>query len=210
MRIPHDLMHTCVHCHPFKQNCPVKIVQVSVAMARPTTIKGRQVMTAIHKQPVQEPVVVGLSGLQGDEQADLSVHGGPSKAVYAYPSEHLASWRTLRAQARVSLWDEPVPPGLMGENLLLEGLLEADMWIGDRLLLPRCVLAISEPRMPCFKFVAAMGFAQAAKMMVQSGTCGSYLTVIEPGSVQAGDSFTLQPGPREVSIAEIFRSRARA
>jgi MOSC domain-containing protein YiiM len=210
MQIAHDLMHTLPHCLQREQNCPVKIVQVSVGSARQTLIKGRQVMTGIHKQPVPGPVVVGPLGLQGDEQADLSVHGGPSKAVYAYPSEHLALWRTLRAQAQVSLWDEPVPPGLMGENLLIEGLLEADMWIGDRLLLPHCVLAISEPRFPCFKFVAAMGFAQAAKMMVQSGTCGSYLAVIEPGTLQAGDSFNVQPGPREVSITELFRSRARA
>jgi MOSC domain-containing protein YiiM len=210
MQIPHDLMHTQHHCVLFNQNSPVKIVQVSVGLARQTLIKGRQVMTGIHKEPLAGPVVVGPSGLQGDEQADLSVHGGPSKAVYAYPNEHLALWRTLRAQARVSLWDEPVPPGLMGENLLIDGLLEAHMWIGDRLVLPHCVLAISEPRFPCFKFVAAMGFAQAAKMMVQSGTCGSYLAVIEPGTVQAGDSFSVQPGPREVSIAELFRSRAKA
>jgi MOSC domain-containing protein YiiM len=210
MRIPHDLMHTHMHCALFKQNCPVKIVQVSVGVGRQTTIKGRQVMTGIYKQPVTGPVGLSKTGLQGDEQADLSRHGGLSKAVYAYPQEHLALWRTLRAQARVSLWDEAVPAGLMGENLLIEGLLEADMWIGDRLLLPHCVLAISEPRFPCFKFIAAMGFEQAAKMMVQSGTCGSYLAVVEPGTLQAGDAFTVQAGPREVSIAELFRSRAKA
>jgi MOSC domain-containing protein YiiM len=210
MQIRHDLMHTAAHCTPFRQNSSVKILQVSLGTARETSINGRKVMTAIGKQPVHGPVSVHKLGLQGDEQADLSVHGGPSKAIYAYPSEHLALWRTLRAQATVALWDEPVPPGLMGENLLLQGLTEAQMWVGDRLLLPHCVLAIAEPRYPCFKFVAAMGFAQAAKMMVQSGTCGSYLAVIEPGQVQAGDVFELQAGPREVSIAEIFRSRARA
>jgi MOSC domain-containing protein YiiM len=210
MQIPHKLMHTRPHCPQHEQNSPVKIVQVSVGTARQTLINGRQVMTGIHKQPVAAAVGVGPTGLQGDEQADLSRHGGLAKAVYAYPREHLALWRTLRAQARVSLWDEAVPAGLMGENLLIEGLLEADMWIGDRLRLPHCTLAISEPRFPCFKLVAALGFAQAATMMVQSGTCGTYLAVVEPGTVQAGDSFTVQAGPREVTIAELFRSRARA
>lgn len=209
MQIRHDLMHTPADCPSFTQNSPVKILQVCVGKARETSIKGRKLLTAIHKQAVQGPVPVGTLGLQGDEQADLSVHGGLSKAIYAYPSEHLPLWRTLRAQAHVALWDEPVPPGLMGENLLLEGLTEAQMWVGDRLLLPHCVLAISEPRMPCFKFNATMGFSQAAKMMGQSGTCGSYLAVVEAGHVQAGDVFELQAGPREVSIAEIFRSRAR-
>jgi MOSC domain-containing protein YiiM len=188
----------------------MRVLQVSVGTARQTLINGRKVLTAIGKQAQPGAVAVRTLGLQGDEQADLSVHGGPSKAVYAYPSEHLPLWRTLRAQANVALWDEPVPAGLMGENLLLEGLTEAQMWVGDRLLLPDCVLAISEPRYPCFKFTATMGFAQATKMMVQSGTCGSYLAVIEAGHVQAGDTFELQAGPREVSIAEIFRSRARA
>jgi MOSC domain-containing protein YiiM len=101
----------------------------------------------------------------------------------------------------------------MGENLLLQGLLERDLWIGDRLVIGSagrgCVLVVSEPRHPCFKFGAAMGFAQAAKLMTQSGFCGSYLAVLEPGTVQAGDSIAVQPGPREIGIQELFRSRGR-
>jgi MOSC domain-containing protein YiiM len=96
----------------------------------------------------------------------------------------------------------------MGENLTVEGLSEDRLWIGDRLLLPGCVLAVSEPRFPCFKFAAAMGFEQAGKLMWQSGYCGSYLGVIEPGVVCAGDAIELQPGPREVNLRELFRSRA--
>lgn len=188
----------------------MQVLHVNRALARRTSINGRQVMTAIAKQPVAGPVAVGPLGLDGDEQADLSVHGGISKAVYAYPQEHLAFWQTVRAQAQVALWDEPIAPGLMGENLTVQGLREDQLWIGDRLLLPGCVLAVSEPRFPCFKFNAAMGFNQAAKLMVQSGFCGSYLAVIEPGSVCAGDAITLQPGPREVNLRELFRSRARA
>ena len=188
----------------------MQVFQVCTGQARATQIDGRRVMTAIYKTPVSGPVAVGPLGLQGDELADLSLHGGLSKAVYAYPSEHLAFWQTVRAQARVSLWDEAVPQGVLGENLLLQGVLEKDLWVGDRLVLPRCTLVVSEPRLPCFKFAAAMGFPQAVKMMAQSGYCGSYLAVLQGGFVQAGDSLELQPGPREVSITELFRARARS
>jgi MOSC domain-containing protein YiiM len=187
-----------------------RVLQVSVGRARRVAIGGRQVLTAIGKTAVDGPVAVHPLGLEGDEQADLTVHGGLSKAVYAYPSEHLPFWQTVRAQAKLSLWDDALPPGVLGENLLLQGLLETDLYVGDRLVLPRCVLAVSEPRFPCFKFTAAMGFAQAGKLMVQSGYCGSYLAVIEAGHVAAGDSIELQPGPREVNIRQLFKARTRA
>jgi len=188
----------------------MKVLSVNCGLARPTLINGRKLLTAIGKAPVSGPVAVRALGLEGDEQADLTVHGGLPKAVYAYPSEHFPFWQTVRAQARVSLWDDALPPGLLGENLTLEGLLETGLWIGDRLRLPGCTLAVSEPRFPCFKFNAAMGFPQAAKLMVQSGFCGSYLGVLVPGTVSAGDPIELIPGPREVSLLEIFRARARA
>ncbi len=188
----------------------MKVLQVCTGQARATQISGRRVMTAICKTPVAGPVAVGPLGLAGDEQADLTVHGGLSKAVYAYPSEHLPFWQTVRAQARVGGWEEAVPAGLMGENLLLQGILEKQLWVGDRLVLPQCTLVVSEPRLPCFKFGAAMGFAQAVKLMAQSGFCGSYLAVLHDGFVQAGDPIELQPGPREVSVPELFRARVRA
>jgi len=170
-------------------------------------IAGRSVATAIAKSPVQGRVAVGPLGLAGDEQADLARHGGLSKAVYAYPQAHLAFWQTVRAQARQSLWDEPVPPGLFGENLLLAGLREPDLWTGDRPVGPDASFVVSEPRMPCFKFDAAMGFAQAGKLMAQSGFCGAYLAVLHTGSVAAGDSLRLEPGPREVNLRELFMAR---
>lgn len=187
----------------------LQVVSVNRAAAQWRDIHGRRVLTAIGKRPVAGPVAVTPTGLQGDEQADLAVHGGLSKAVYAYPHEHFPFWQTVRAQAQVSLWDEPLPPGAFGENLTLQGVVEDQLWVGDRLCLPGCVLAVSEPRFPCFKFNAAMGFAQAAKLMVQSGWCGSYLAVIEPGTVRAGDAIELLPGPREVNVRELFKARAR-
>jgi MOSC domain-containing protein YiiM len=128
--------------------------------------------------------------------------------VYAYPAEHLAFWRTVRAQARASGWDDEVPPGAVGENLTVTGITERSLWIGDRLCLAGgVVLAVSEPRFPCFKFNAAMGFSKAAKLMVESGFCGAYLAVVEPGRLEVGEAFTLQPGPREVGLLELFRAR---
>ncbi len=182
---------------------------VNVARARAAQIHGRRVMTAIAKHPVEERVQVTLMGLAGDEQADPSVHGGLAKAVYAYPVEHYPFWQTVRAQARVAMWDEPLPPGTLGENLTLAGLLEGDAFIGDLLRFPNCELAVSEPRQPCFKFNATMGFEQAGKLMIQSGWCGFYLAVRQPGWIASGDVFELIPGPREVGIAELFRARNR-
>jgi MOSC domain-containing protein YiiM len=185
----------------------IRVLSVNVARASPRTIDGRRVLTAIGKRPVSGPVEVRALGLSGDEQGDPSVHGGLSRSVYAYPHEHYAFWQVVRAQARVAAWDEALQPGVMGENLTLQGLLEGDMWIGDYLRLPHCTLAISEPRTPCFKFNAVMGFNQASKLMQQSGYCGAYLSVIDTGTVQAGDEATLVPGPREVNLRELFQAR---
>ena len=180
---------------------------LNVARATPVAINGRKVMTAIGKRSVDGPLAVLPLGLEGDEQADLSVHGGPSKAVYAYPSEHYTFWQTVRAQAGVSLWDEALPPGSLGENLTVAGVLETQVWIGDVLRFPQCALAVSEPRYPCFKFVAAMGFKHAAKLMAESAWCGFYLAVRDPGTIAAGERFEIVPGPREVGITELFRAR---
>ena len=188
---------------------PRQILSINVGQAQPIEIQGRRIMTAIGKRPVSrldQParIDVGPLGLSLDEQVDTEVHGGLAKAVYAYPHEHYAFWQTVRAQAGVAGWDEPVPHGLLGENLTLTGLLEADAFIGDVLQFPDCALAISEPRQPCYKFEAVMGFKHAPKMMAQSGFCGFYLSVRQRGTLAAGDSYEVIPGPREVSIAELF------
>ena len=187
----------------------MQVVSVNVGRASSVEISGKRVLTAIGKHAVQGPVEVGPLGLAGDEQADPSVHGGLSKAIYAYPSEHFPFWQTVRAQARAADGSSPIRPGLLGENLTLAGLTEDRMWIGDRLHLPNCVLAVSEPRFPCFKLAAAMGFAQAVKLMQQSGYCGTYLGVIEPGAVAAGDPIRLEPGPRELPLRDLFKARLR-
>ncbi|RJF97279.1 MOSC domain-containing protein [Noviherbaspirillum saxi] len=167
----------------------------------------RRIATGIHKQAVAHPVQVGKLGIEGDEQADPSVHGGLSKAVYAYPSEHYAFWAMQRLAALKR--EEPLPPGSMGENLTLQGVLESEVWIGDRLRIGTTLLEVTEPRQPCFKFNAKMGFSHAAKMMVQAGNSGFYLRVLTPGQLAAGDAVTLIAGPRETSITQINERRRK-
>lgn len=188
---------------------PKRLVSLNAATARPVTIDGRRVVTAIHKRPVAGMVAVRPLGLEGDEQADPSVHGGLSKALYAYPVEHYPFWRTVRAQARVALWDDELPHGAMGENLTVSGVLENELYIGDLLRFEHCSLAVSEPRLPCFKFNAAMGFPQASRLMTQNAWCGFYLSVRIPGRLAAGEPFEIVPGPREVGVVELFRARTR-
>lgn len=186
-----------------------RLLSLNIGLARPLQVGNRSVLSGIVKRPRVGPVAVRPLGLEGDEQADPSVHGGIAKAVYAYPSEHHGFWQTVRAQAGVAAWGEALPPGLFGENLTIEGLLENQVWIGDVLRFPDCDLAVSEPRFPCAKFDAVMGFPHAAKLMTQSAWCGWYLAVRVPGTITAGQMFTVVPGPREVGIAELFRARTR-
>ena len=120
-----------------------RLLSLNVALAKPRDIGGRAVLTAIGKRPVAAAVEVRPLGLVGDEEADLSVHGGLGKAVYAYPSEHYPFWQTVRAQAKVAAWDETLAPGALGENLTLAGLLEDQVWIGDVLRFADCQLAVA-------------------------------------------------------------------
>ncbi|HYD97022.1 MAG TPA: MOSC domain-containing protein [Noviherbaspirillum sp.] len=190
----------------------MKLVSVNVATAGelfiPQSGRARRIVTGIHKQPVPGPVQVNRLGLDGDEQADLTVHGGLNKAVYAYPSEHYAFWATQRLAALKR--EEPLPWGMMGENLTLQGIAESAVWVGDRLQIGGpggVLLEVTEPRQPCFKFNAKMGFSHAAKMMLQAGCSGFYLRVVETGMLQAGDAVVLLPGPRQTSIAQINERR---
>ena len=183
------------------------LLSVQTGFARRVKIGERTVLTAINKQPVSGNVPVMPLGLMGDEQADLSIHGGLEKAIYAYPSEHYPFWRNARLSAGVSLLDESLPHGLLGENLTLAGLLETEVWAGDVLQFANCALAVTVPREPCHKFNAAMGFAQATKLMATRGFCGFYLSVREAGVISAGEQFELIPGRRNVSIVQLFNAK---
>lgn len=186
---------------------PMRVLSVNIGLARPLQVGERRVLSGIGKRAVAGPVNLTRMGLAGDEQADPSVHGGPDKAVYACPAEHLPYWRARRQEHGASLFDEELPPGFTGENLTLQGLLEAQVWVGDELHFPSCVLRVTAPREPCYKFNAIMGYAQAARDMVRAGACGFYLAVDEPGSIEAGQTFTLVPGRRALGIAEAFGAK---
>src|SRR5690606_37749501 len=112
--------------------------------------------------PAQGRVALASLGLEGDEQVDLSVHGGLDKAVYVYPAEHYPFWQTVRAQAGHTA---PLSHGGLGENLTVTGLLEPRVWVGDRLRIGEVELVVTQPRSPCYKFNAHLGFSWAARMM---------------------------------------------
>ena len=185
----------------------MRIVSINTGSARPLRVGERSVLSAIGKAPVAGVVALGRMGLAGDEQADPSVHGGLAKAVYAYPVEHLAFWTEQRRSHGVSLFDETLGPGFMGENLSIEGLLEGEVWIGDELLLPDCVLRVTAPREPCYKFNAVMGLDTAGRLMVQRGCPGFYRAVAQAGSIEAGQSFRLRPGSRGLSVRDAFAAK---
>lgn len=185
----------------------MQLVGVQTGVARKVLVGGRSVTTAIRKTAVSGGVKVHALGLEGDEQVDLSVHGGLEKAVYAYPSEHYAFWQARRQAAGLVDIDGQLPFGAMGENLTLAGLLETDVWVGDVLEFARCTLRVEQPREPCFKFNVAMGFGGAVKDMAQSGFCGFYLSVVQAGELQAGETFALHQGPRRISVVERFNAK---
>ncbi len=187
------------------------IISINTGIVQPlfvsTESQKQSVMSAIRKVPESGRIVVNRLGLAGDERADMSVHGGLHKAVYLYPHEHYALWASARE--RVLHQQEPLALGMMGENLTTEGLLETQLWVGDRLEIGELLLEVTEPRAPCYKFAARMGYPQAIRHMLQSGFTGVYLKVVVPAAIVAGQTIHVLAGPREVSIANINGQRLR-
>jgi len=184
-----------------------QLIGLQAAKVRKVLINGRLVPSAMHKTAQEGALAVGPLGLELDEQADLSVHGGLEKAIYAYPAEHYDFWRAERHSAGLGGIDDSLAFGALGENLTLQGLLESEVWVGDELHFVNCRLRVTQPREPCSKFNASMGFNTASKRMAQSAKCGFYLAVDQPGTLQAGERFTLVPGPRRASIPERFAAK---
>jgi MOSC domain-containing protein YiiM len=184
------------------------LLAIQTGQVRPLMVGGRKLVSAIGKTTVSGSIAVGMLGLAGDEQADLSVHGGLSKAIYALPSEHLPWWQAQRQTQGATMFEEDLPPGYLGENLSLQGLLEQDLFIGDRLDFGSVVLRVTQPREPCGKFNAVMGYALAAKDMVQSGRCGFYLAVEQTGFLQAGATCQVLAGSRSTCVTEALRHKA--
>jgi MOSC domain-containing protein YiiM len=178
---------------------------VNVGRPRRVEFHGRPVRTAIWKAPVAGPVRVARLGLEGDKQSDLRVHGGPAKAVYAYPSEHYAYW------AR-ELPGTDLPWGAFGENLTVEGLLEHDVRIGDRFRAGSAELVVTTPRMPCYKLGVRFDRDDMVKRFLAHGGTGFYFAVLEEGEVAAGDVIErVARAEGVVTVADVAaRHRARA
>jgi MOSC domain-containing protein YiiM len=175
----------------------MKLVSISVGLPREVEWRGTTVRTSIFKAPVSGRLRVGKLNVEGDQQSDLSVHGGPDKAVYVYPSEHYAFWRA-------ELPGTELPWGAFGENFTTEGLREDAVHIGDRLRAGSAEFVVTQPRMPCFKLGIRFGRADMVRRFGRSGRTGFYLAVLQEGEVAAGDSVELL-GQNEhgVTVADV-------
>jgi MOSC domain-containing protein YiiM len=175
----------------------VNVLSINVGLPRNVEWRGQTVQTSIFKEPVAGSVRVRRLNLDGDQQADLTVHGGADKAVYVYPSEHYAFWRQ-------ELPDFDLPWGAFGENVTTTGLDEEKVHIGDRLRLGSAEFVVTQPRMPCYKLGIRFGRADMVKRFLQSGRTGFYLAVTGEGDVSAGDDISvLATHPAAVTVADV-------
>jgi MOSC domain-containing protein YiiM len=176
-----------------------KLLSIQVGRPRLVEWQGRPVSTGIFKEPVHGPVMMRTLNLDGDRQADLSVHGGAQKAVYVYPGEHYVPWRE-------ELPGVELPWGAFGENLTVEGLLEDEVHIGDRFRIGEAEVQITQPRMPCFKLGIRFGDPEMVSRFLESRRSGFYLAVLREGRIEAGDPIEiLDPDPNHVTVAEMNR-----
>ena len=177
----------------------MKLLSVNVGLPREIFHEGRMIRTGIYKTPVEGPVRVSALNIDGDQQADLTVHGGPSKAIYVYPSEHYAFWRK-------ELPEVEFPWGSFGENLSTEGLLEKDLNIGDRLCVGSVELAVTEPRLPCYKLGVKFNRDDMVKRFLKSRRTGFYCAVLREGEIGTGDAIHyLSRDDNRVTVADITR-----
>jgi len=175
----------------------MKLVAVSVGRPREIIWRGKAVRTSIWKSPVTGKVRVRTLNLEGDEQSDLSVHGGADKAVYVYPSEHYTYWRE-------ELPGVELPWGAFGENLTSEGLFEAEVQIGDRLRVGTAEFVVTQPRLPCFKLGIRFDRPDLVKEFFRSRRTGFYVSVLREGYVSAGDPIEMTArDDHGVTVADI-------
>ncbi|MBE8985952.1 MOSC domain-containing protein [Nostoc sp. LEGE 12450] len=181
----------------------MQVISVNVGLPREVLWKGKTVTTGIFKEPVEGRVMMRSLNLDGDRQADLSVHGGKDKAVYAYPFEHYDYWRR-------KLPDIDLPWGMFGENLTTVGLLEDDVNIGDRFQIGSAEVIVTQPRMPCYKLGIKFGRADIVKQFLDSRLTGFYFSVLQEGKIENGDTLKLiSRDSNNVTIADITRLYAR-
>jgi MOSC domain-containing protein YiiM len=177
----------------------MKLLSLNVGRPRQVETPRGPVLTAIWKFPIEGRMALRRFNIDGDQQADLRVHGGEYKAVYLYPSEHYPFWRG-------ELPGMDLPPGMFGENLTTEGVDEQEVQIGDRFRIGTAVLQVSQPRMPCYKLGLKFGRSDMVKRFWLSGRSGVYFSIVEEGELGAGDEIVpVSRVPDGISVAELVR-----
>ncbi len=186
----------------FSLKSEAKLISVNVGLPRVVMNNGKPVSTGIFKEPVAGRVMLRTLNLEGDRQADLSVHGGPSKAVYVYPSEHYDYWKR-------ELPDIELPWGMFGENFTTAGLFESELNIGDKFRIGSATVMVTEPRMPCYKLGIKFGRSDIIKKFLASERTGFYFAVLREGEVGAGDSIAIEASQDTLKVIDITRLYAR-
>jgi MOSC domain-containing protein YiiM len=177
----------------------MQVISVNVGQPRELVLKGQTVVTGIFKEAVEGRIAVGRLNLEGDRQADLTVHGGLEKAIYAYPAEHYSFWREQFPEMEL-------PWGMFGENLTITGLLEDTVHIGDHFRVGSAKLRVTQPRLPCYKLGIKFGREDILRRFLRSGMTGFYFAVLEEGEVAAGDPISLlHRDEHQIKVAEIVR-----
>jgi MOSC domain-containing protein YiiM len=177
----------------------MRVLSVNVGMPKPLPVNRSTVLTSIFKSPVEGRVAVRRHNIDGDRQSDLTVHGGPNKAVYCYPAEHYRYWQEQLPHMDLAY-------GMFGENLTTEGIAEEAVSIGDVFRVGSALLQVTQPRMPCFKLGVRFERADMVKRFWQSGRPGIYFSVVTEGDVAAGDAIErIAQGPEKISVADVVR-----
>jgi len=177
----------------------MKIISLNIGLPREVIWHGRSVTTGIYKEPVSAQVALRKLNLEGDRQADLTVHGGENKAVYCYPVEHYEYWKK-------ELPGRELPMGMFGENFTVQGLLESDVHLGDRFRVGSAEVVVTQPRLPCYKLGVRFGSDDMVKRFLASGRGGFYLAVTREGELGAGDEISvISRDANAVPIPEIMR-----
>ncbi len=178
----------------------MKVISLNVSLPKTVEFRGNPVSTGIYNEPVEGRRKVRTLNIDGDQQADLTVHGGPDKAVYAYPSEHYPYWKEHYPDLTMD-W------GMFGENFTTEGLLEDQTNIGDEYQIGSAKFAVTQPRMPCYKLAIKFGAGDIIKKLFTNAKCGIYFKVLEEGDVGAGDEIKLvRKDENNVTVQDIMKT----
>jgi MOSC domain-containing protein YiiM len=175
-----------------------RILSVNMSLPKEIDFEGQRLTTGIFKVPVEGPVTLRTLNLDGDRQADLTVHGGPDKAVYSYSIEHYDFWHGVFPEIALQ-------NGMIGENLTVDGLIESEVNVGDVFRIGSATVIATQPRMPCYKLGVKFGLMDVLKKFLASGRSGIYFRVLEEGEVAAGDTIVKNKEDSRITFGDIVR-----